>query len=131
MVSFSPETVQEFTVQTTAYSAEYGTTGGGIISATTKSGSNQFAGTALWYNRNPAAAASPFTQAAANRPQPTLKSNQFSLAAAARSTFPNSITVRTRPSGSPLSSRTTGATIWISTDCCPPRACATAISAAW
>ena len=81
MVSFSPETVQEFTVQTTAYSAEYGTTGGGIISATTKSGSNQFAGTALWYNRNPAAAASPFTQAAANRPTPTLKSNQFSLAA--------------------------------------------------
>jgi hypothetical protein len=81
MVSFSPETVQEFTVQTTAYSAEYGTTGGGIISATTKSGSNQFAGTALWYNRNPAAAAGPFTQASANRPQPTLKSNQFSLAA--------------------------------------------------
>jgi hypothetical protein len=81
MVSFSPETVQEFTVQTTAYSAEYGTTGGGIISATTKSGSNQFNGTALWYNRNPAAAASPFTQASANRPTPTLKSNQFSLAA--------------------------------------------------
>ena len=54
MVSFSPETVQEFTVQTSAYSAEYGTTGGGIINATTKSGTNQFTGTALWYNRNPA-----------------------------------------------------------------------------
>jgi hypothetical protein len=35
MVSFSPETVQEFTVQTSVYSAEYGTTGGGIINATT------------------------------------------------------------------------------------------------
>src|SRR3954468_9439325 len=34
MVSFSPETVQEFTVQTTAFSAEYSTTGGGVISAT-------------------------------------------------------------------------------------------------
>ncbi len=53
MVSFSPETVQEFTVQTTAFSAEYSTTGGGVISATTKSGTNSFNGAALWYNRNP------------------------------------------------------------------------------
>ena len=30
MVSFTPETVQEFTVQTSAFSAEYGSTGGGI-----------------------------------------------------------------------------------------------------
>src|SRR5215471_6237473 len=64
MVSFSPETVQEFTVQTTAFSAEYSNTGGGVISATTKSGTNQFNGAALWYNRNPNFAAAPFTQAA-------------------------------------------------------------------
>src|SRR2546423_1034238 len=38
MVSFSPETVQEFTVLTSAYSAEYGTSGGGVITVTTKSG---------------------------------------------------------------------------------------------
>jgi hypothetical protein len=81
MVSFSPETVQEFTVQTTVYSAEYGKTGGGIINTTTKSGTNRLTGTALWYNRNPAFAAAPFTLAANNRPQPTLKYNQFSLAA--------------------------------------------------
>ncbi len=81
MVSFTPETVQEFTVQTSAFSAEYGRTGGGIISVTTKSGTNRLSGTALWYNRNPALAAAPFTQAAVNRPQPTLKRNQFSLAA--------------------------------------------------
>jgi hypothetical protein len=81
MVSFTPETVQEFTVQTSAFSAEYGTTGGGVINATTKSGTNEFHGTALWYNRNPDFAAAPFTQAAANRPVPTLKYNQFSLAA--------------------------------------------------
>jgi hypothetical protein len=81
MVSFSPETVQEFTVQTTAYSAEYGTSGGGIINATTRSGTNQFSGTALWYNRNPDFAASPWTQASVNRSPPTLKYNQFSLAA--------------------------------------------------
>jgi Carboxypeptidase regulatory-like domain len=81
MVSFSPETVQEFVVQTSAYSAEHSTTGGGVINATTKSGTNDFHGTALWFNRNPEFAAAPFSQAAANRPVPTLKYNQFSLAA--------------------------------------------------
>jgi hypothetical protein len=81
MVSFSPETVQEFTVQTTAYSAEYGTSGGGIINATTRSGTNQINGTALWYNRNPAFAAAPWTLASSNRSPATLKYNQFSLAA--------------------------------------------------
>jgi len=81
LVSFTPETVQEFTVQTSAFSAEYGTTGGGVINATTKSGTNSFNGTALWYNRNPDFAAAPYTLAASNRPTPTLKYNQFSLAA--------------------------------------------------
>jgi hypothetical protein len=81
MVSFSPETVQEFTVQTTAFSAEYSTTGGGVISATTKSGTNSFNGAALWYNRNPAFGAAPWTNAPTNRPVPTLKYNQFSLTA--------------------------------------------------
>src|SRR5215472_7024132 len=41
VVTFSPETVQEFTVKTSAYSAEYGRTGGGIINMTTKSGTNR------------------------------------------------------------------------------------------
>ncbi|HWB85324.1 MAG TPA: carboxypeptidase regulatory-like domain-containing protein [Bryobacteraceae bacterium] len=81
MVSFSPETVQEFTVQTSAYSAEYGTTGGGVINATTKSGTNELTGTALWYNRNPDLAAAPYTLASTNRSPPSLKYNQFSLAA--------------------------------------------------
>jgi Carboxypeptidase regulatory-like domain len=80
MVSFTPETVQEFTVQTSAFSAQYGTTGGGIISATTKSGTNELHGTALWYNRNPDFAAAPFTLATSNRSGPTLKYNYFSLA---------------------------------------------------
>jgi hypothetical protein len=79
IVSFSPETVQEFTVQTSAYSAEYGTTGGGVINVTTKSGTNEYRGTALWYNRNPAFTAAPFTLASANRPVATLKYNQFHI----------------------------------------------------
>ncbi len=81
MVSFTPETVQEFSIQTNAYSAEYGTSGGGIINTTTKSGTNRLTGTALWYNRNPAFAAAPFTLASANRPIPTQKDNTGSLTA--------------------------------------------------
>jgi hypothetical protein len=79
IVSFSPETVQEFTVQTSAYSAEYGQTGGGIINATTKSGTNQFSGTALWYRRDPALNADPFTISSINRPPNNLKTNQASF----------------------------------------------------
>ena len=81
IVSFTPETVQEFTVQTSVYSAEYSSTGGGVINATTKSGSNRITGTVLWYNRNPDFAAAPFTIASANRSPATLKDNQFSIAA--------------------------------------------------
>jgi hypothetical protein len=81
IVSFSPETVQEFTVQTSAFSAEFGTTGGGVVNATTKSGTNELRGTVLWYNRNPRFAAGPYTMATQYRPLPTLKYNQFSLAA--------------------------------------------------
>src|SRR5258708_24891786 len=77
-VSFSPETVQEFTVQTNGFDAQYGKSGGGIISITTKSGSNDFHGLALWFNRNPAANAAPFTQASTNRPLNNLRWNQFS-----------------------------------------------------
>src|SRR5215467_6319659 len=68
VVSFSPETVQEFAVQSSAYSAEYGTTGGGIINITTKSGANNFFGTALLYHRNPATNSRPWRQGSAPRP---------------------------------------------------------------
>jgi outer membrane receptor protein involved in Fe transport len=60
VVSFTPETVQEFTVQSSAFSAEYGNTGGGVINVTTKSGRNDLFGTALLYHRNPATNARPF-----------------------------------------------------------------------
>src|SRR5207253_4913056 len=49
VVSFSPETVQEFTAQTSAYSAEYGKAGSGIINITTKSGTNRFSRAGVWY----------------------------------------------------------------------------------
>lgn len=81
VVSFTPETVQEFTVQTSAYSAEFGNTGGGVINATTKSGTNDFNGVALWYTRNPTFAARNFTVGNGPRPANNLRYNQVSLTA--------------------------------------------------
>ena len=77
VVSFAPEDVQEFTVQTNGFDAEYGRSDGGVISVTTKSGTNEYHGLALWYLRNPDTNAAPFTQAAQNRPVNNLRWNQF------------------------------------------------------
>jgi Carboxypeptidase regulatory-like domain len=52
---FSPGTdsIAEFKVQTSNYSAEYGETGGGVANFTYKSGTNDFHGTLFEYNKNP------------------------------------------------------------------------------
>ncbi len=89
VVSFSPETVQEFSVQSSAYSAEFGTTGGGVINITTKSGRNDFFGTALWYHRNPKTNARAWNQGNAIRPPLNLRSNQASFTVGGPIFFPN------------------------------------------
>lgn len=88
-VSFSPETVQEFSVQSSAYSAEFGTTGGGVINITTKSGKNDFFGTALWYHRNPKTNARAWNNGNALRPAYNLRSNQASFTVGGPIYFPN------------------------------------------
>ncbi len=79
VVTFSPDTVQEFTVQTSNFSAEFGQTGGGIINMTTKAGTNQYSGLLYWYHRNPSLNAAPFTTATVNRPQSNRRQHQFGL----------------------------------------------------
>ncbi len=74
VVTFSPDTVQEFKVSTSNFSAEYGATGGGVVNVTTRSGTNQFHGTFAWYNRNPLYNAIPFTDSSV-RPPSQLKVN--------------------------------------------------------
>src|SRR2546429_8194403 len=46
------DSVQEFRVTTTNYNADQGASSGGQVSLVTKSGSNQFHGSAYEYNRN-------------------------------------------------------------------------------
>ena len=56
----SVEGIEEFKVQTSAYSAEYGHTSNGILNYTTKSGTNDFHGTAFVQLRNQALNANGF-----------------------------------------------------------------------
>ncbi|MGB0035622.1 MAG: TonB-dependent receptor, partial [Candidatus Acidiferrales bacterium] len=50
--STSEAAIQEFQVNTSNYSAEYGRAAGGVVNAVTKSGTNQYHGSAFWYDRN-------------------------------------------------------------------------------
>jgi outer membrane receptor protein involved in Fe transport len=56
----SVDAIKEFKVQRSSYSAEFGRTGGGLVSVVTKSGSNQFHGDAYEFVRNDAFAANNF-----------------------------------------------------------------------
>lgn len=50
--SSSEASIQEFQINTSNYSAEYGRAAGGVVNAVTKSGTNHIHGEAFWYDRN-------------------------------------------------------------------------------
>ena len=50
--STSEASIQEFQVNTSNYSAEYGRAAGGVVNAVTKSGTNKIHGNAFWYLRS-------------------------------------------------------------------------------
>jgi len=68
------DAVQEFSVITTNYSAEYGKTSGGVINAITRSGTNQYHGSAYEFIRNSALDARNYFDAATIAP---FRRNQF------------------------------------------------------
>ena len=72
------DAVAEFSVLTTNYSAEYGRTSGGVISAITKSGTNQFHGSVYEFLRNSALDARNYFDPAAI---PPFRRNQFGASA--------------------------------------------------
>ncbi len=73
----NPDAVAEFRVLENNYSAEYGRNAGGIVSVVTKSGTNQFHGTAYDYVRNSFFDANSFFNNQQSLPVPILKRNQF------------------------------------------------------
>jgi hypothetical protein len=69
----NPDALQEFSVQTNSFSAEFGNAPGGIVNIRTKSGTNQFHGTLFEFLRNGAVNARNYFAAVPDN----LKRNQF------------------------------------------------------
>lgn len=75
------DAVGEFTVLTTNYSAEYGRTSGGVISAITKSGTNQFHGSVYEFLRNASLDAANYIDDINGNAKPPFRRNQFGASA--------------------------------------------------
>ena len=71
------DAVAEFSILTTNYAAEYGRTSGGVISAITKTGTNQFHGSAYEFLRNSSLDAANFFDNASGNGKPPLRRNQY------------------------------------------------------
>jgi hypothetical protein len=73
---YGEDAIQEFQVSVSPYSAVYGG-GAGFVNAVTRSGSNDFHGSAFYYNRNSAFGANDAIDKAAGFPKPTDVLQQF------------------------------------------------------
>ena len=73
----SVEAMQEFRVQTSSFAPEFGRTPGGQISIVTRSGTNQFHGTAFEYFRNDVLDANDWFSNSNNLPKPAERQNDF------------------------------------------------------
>lgn len=71
------DAIQEFSVLTSNYSAEYGKTSGGVVNAITRSGTNAFHGSAYEFLRNDKLDAANFFEAGQRSP---FRRNQFGVA---------------------------------------------------
>jgi hypothetical protein len=73
----NPDAVAEFRILTSNYTAEYGRNGAGVVSVVTKSGTNDFHGSAFEFVRNTDFDADPYFNKQAGLPRNNLKRNQF------------------------------------------------------
>jgi hypothetical protein len=76
------DAISEFSVLTANYTAEYGRTSGAVINAITKSGTNQFHGTAYFFDRDKIFDAKNFFDAK-DKPIPSFRRIQFGASAGA------------------------------------------------
>lgn len=74
---FSQDAVQEFQVNANSYSAEFGRASGGVTNAVTKSGTNQFHGSAFWFYRDRSLNASSPVNKLLGLPKDPFHFNQF------------------------------------------------------
>jgi len=79
VVQPSPDAIGEFKVQTNGYSAEFGRSAGAVVNVSLKSGTNDVHGSAWYYNRDAALAATGWTANLTNSGKPDLKWNQYGL----------------------------------------------------
>lgn len=75
------DAVQEFKVQTSDFSAEFGRSGAAILNATIKSGTNEFHGDVWEFFRNDKLDAADFFENAGGIPKGELRQNQFGFTA--------------------------------------------------
>lgn len=73
----SVDALDEFKLQTSTYSAEFGRSLGGVVNLQIKSGTNAYRGSAFEFHRNDALDANNFFNNRAGRPKPDFKQNQF------------------------------------------------------
>ncbi|MDQ1610714.1 MAG: hypothetical protein QOG00_645 [Pyrinomonadaceae bacterium] len=78
------DSVQEFRVITSNFSAEYGRASGGIVNVATRAGSNEFHGTAYAFNRLSKLASNGFADNATGVPRGVFTRNQFGYSAGGR-----------------------------------------------
>ncbi len=80
LVQPSIEALQEFKIQTNAYSAEFGRSSGAVVNATIKSGTNSIRGAVYEFLRNDVLDANNFFSNALGTPKPRRQRNQFGAA---------------------------------------------------
>jgi hypothetical protein len=73
----TPDALDEFKMQTSTYSAEFGRSLGGVVNLQIKSGSNVYHGSAFEFMRRDALDANNFFNNRAGRPKPDFKLDQF------------------------------------------------------
>src|SRR5437016_10869073 len=75
------DAIEEFKVQTTGFSAEYGRSGAAVLNATIKSGTNELHGAVWEFFRNDKLDAADYFENAGGRPKGELRQNQFGASA--------------------------------------------------